>query len=392
MDNIDKLIKETLKQNITIPTSCENTILYTLKKKKIKNNHNYYNFIKKLCYSFLGIILSTGVVFAGYTVYEKVWKEPKTFNSFEEECNYEKESDINTNKELISNYKPLSISEIISISSNLLNNLNISQDISTENIKINSDNFYGYFEINTKDYQLAFTSNGQLTSLENKSFNFEVKNDMTEINKATEISNEILKNLNINKNYSLKWIECTSSIENNISNKIWLATYYENINGLENKYNYINIFFIVNNGNVIIERISPFMLSDFEFDFQNNEITLSKEQAIEIATKIDRKISSQEIKSITAETSIERMNAFVYAQEKSLGKEYDMKFEEIAENHSRNYEAYKVDNIIRVVWKIKIKYNYNKEIARHNNECFGRNYFVDATTGEIIGGAWGINE
>ena len=34
MDNIDKLIQDSLKQNIEVPLSCKNTILYTLKKKK----------------------------------------------------------------------------------------------------------------------------------------------------------------------------------------------------------------------------------------------------------------------------------------------------------------------------------------------------------------------
>ena len=42
-----------------------------------------------------------------------------------------------------------------------------------------------------------------------------------------------------------------------------------------------------------------------------------------------------------------------------------------------------------MVWDIKINYTYDNTKARNNGEFLGRNYYVDATTGEIIGGSWG---
>lgn len=51
-------------------------------------------------------------------------------------------------------------------------------------------------------------------------------------------------------------------------------------------------------------------------------------------------------------------------------------------------------NSLRKVYNVKIFYdvNYTDDEPAHNwKEQFGREYFVDATTGEIIGGRWGDN-
>ena len=54
-----------------------------------------------------------------------------------------------------------------------------------------------------------------------------------------------------------------------------------------------------------------------------------------------------------------------------------------------NAEFYKVDNRVRKVWEVKIYYDYYNEYYQERYV-----YYVDATTGEIIGGnRWnGSNE
>jgi len=69
---------------------------------------------------------------------------------------------------------------------------------------------------------------------------------------------------------------------------------------------------------------------------------------------------------------------------------YQEKFEE----NVLNTIKYSNEKILRKVWNVKIKYqfNYIPDEPVHNwKEQFGREYYIDATTGEIIGGNWGDN-
>lgn len=385
MDNIDKLIKDTLNQKVEIPLSCKNTILYTLQKKKLIKKHKHLKFIKSLCTACLSIILSTEIVFASYTVYEKVWKEPQIYNTLEERDEYNKGINEKDNKERLEESKVISIEEAISKSSDIFNQLDIEQEITAENVKINSEQYLSYFKIKTNEYLMNLTANGEFCSLTNEKYDYNTKDDIIEEKTALEISNKIINSLNLNSQYSLRFIEYTNSFRNNDSYNIWMACYYETINGIQNKYNYVNIWFSIIDDNIVIEKISNFLNN---YEFQNNEIIITKEQAIEIAKTTDRKISTLDITTADAELAIERLNAFVYAQKESLGKKDEIKTEKV-DNITTAYYGYSNEKIIRNIWKVKIDYNYDTDNARNENEYFGRYYYVDATTGEVIGGSWG---
>lgn len=385
MDNIDKFIKDTLRQKIDIPLSCENIILYTLKKEKLLKRHKRCKFLKSLCTACLGIILGTGIAFAGYTAYEKVWKEPQSFNSLEERIEYDKEFSKKDTQEQINKSKIISTEEAISISSNIFKNLEIEQNIASENVKLNSESFSGYFEIETNEYKMDLKPNGTFSYLINKKFNYNAKDNIIDENTAIESSNKIINSLNLKNQYSLNYIEYTNGFIKNDSYNIWLASYYETINDIKNKYNCINIFFSIIDNNMVIERINNL---DDNWEYQNNEVIITKEKAIEIAKIIDRKISMLDITTIDAELDIEIVNSFVYAQEKTLGKEDEYKYE-IIDDVTNIYNAYSNEKILRTIWKVKISYNYNEDNARNDKEFLGRYYYVDATTSEIIGGSWG---
>lgn len=385
MDNIDKLIQDSLKQNIEVPLSCKNTILYTLQKKKIVKKYKLFKFMKSLCTACLSILFSTSVVFASYTVYEKVWKEPKIYNSLEEKIEYDKEIIEKDNKERVEKSEIISVEKAISNSLNIFKKLEIEQEITTENVKINSEKFFNYFEIETNEYIMELTPNGNFCYLINKRYDYNAKDDSIDENTALELSKKIINSLNFNKQYSLNFIEYTNGFINNNSYDIWMASYYETINGIKNKYNCINIFFSIIDNNLVIERISN--LND-NYEFQNNEIIITEEQAIKIAKSADRKISILDITTVDAELDIERLNAFVYVQIETLGKEDEIKSEVVNDN-TNYYYGYTNEKIIRNIWKVKIDYNYSSDKARNKNEYLGRYYYIDATTGEIIGGSWG---
>lgn len=385
MDKIDKYIIDDLSQDIKLPQSYQNIISNTLKNKQITKKYRLKKLIHTIITSISSLILFSGMAFAGYTVYEKVWKEPQSFNSLEERIEYDREFSQKNTEEKINKNKIMSIEEAISISSDIFKNLEIEQNITTENIKINSEQFASYFEIETNEYTMSLTPNGVFRYLMNKKFNYNAKDNIIDESTALELSNKIINCLNLNNNYSLNFIEYTNGFIKNDSYNIWMASYYETINGLENKYNCINIFFSIIDNNMVIERISKL---DDNWEFQNNEVIIEKEKSIEIAQSADRKISMLDISAIDAELAIERINSFVYAQEKTLGKEDEYKYEDI-DGGTNIYNAYSNEKILRTIWKVKIDYNYNDDNARNSNESRGRYYYVDATTGEIIGGSWG---
>lgn len=354
----------------------------SLLKKKIDSDNNV---LKTILIVISITIILTGITYASITIYEKVWKEPQSFNSLEEKIEYDREFYEKDTEEQINKSKIISTEEAISIASDIFKNLEIGQNITNKNIKINSESFFGYFEIKTEEYEISLSPNGTLYTLVNKNYNFNAKDDIIDENTALKLSNKIINSLNLNNNYSINFIEYTNGFIRNDSYNIWMASYYETINDLKNKYNCINIFFSVIDNNLIIERINKL---DDNWEYQNNEVIITKERAIEIAKNVDRKISILDVTTIDAELDIERVNSFVYAQEETLGKEDEFR-EEVIDGVTHAYRAYSNEKILRTIWNVKISYNYNESNARNSKEFLGRYYYVDTSTGEIIGGSWG---
>jgi len=385
MDKIDNYMKNTIKNNFETPISYNNMILNSLNNKKAKKKYKCQKFIQILSTACAAVFVTCSITYAGFSVYEKIWKQPEIHNSLEEKGIYNKKIHEKDNKERLEDNKTISIDEAISISSNIFSNLEIEQNISAENVKVNQETYTNYFEIETNEYTMSLTSNGTFQYLKNKKYKSDNNYDDISNDKANELAEKILNSLNLKSQYSLKYLEETQEFINNKGYDMWLASYYETIDGLQNKYKCINISFNVSNNKIAIKDIG--MLDD-NFKFQNNEVIIDKEQAIETAKSVDRKISTQDISTVTAELSIERLNSFVYVQEKTLGKEDGVKVE-IIDGVENGYYGYSNEKILRKVWNVKISYNYEKEKSRNSLEDLGRRYYIDATTGEVLGGSWG---
>ena len=120
---------------------------------------------------------------------------------------------------------------------------------------------------------------------------------------------------------------------------------------------------------------------------ENNEQIITKEEAIRIATERDKKIETRHnIATTEAQIGIDKMNADVVYREKDIENYNKGTINyECDENGTYkikdNAEFYKVDNRVRKVWEVKIFYDYYNEYYQERYV-----YYVDATTGEIIGG------
>ena len=125
------------------------------------------------------------------------------------------------------------------------------------------------------------------------------------------------------------------------------------------------------------------ILLNKDSSYQKNPLVITEEEAINIAKSKEVEFSPFEITNIKSDLSIEKMNAFIYQIEND---KYDVT------SNMENETYYKTENIARKVWKIKVEHNvdvrnYSDDHNKYIKEGMNKIYFIDATTGEIIGGS-----
>ena len=160
--------------------------------------------------------------------------------------------------------------------------------------------------------------------------------------------------------------------ENQKSNLL-IANFYKYYDNIPNKYESYYISFFVINGEA---KLNSVIISK-DFNFQNNELIISSDEAINIAKNKENEFSDYEITNINSELAFEKMNAYIYKIENDKFDEEDF---------------YVTDDVTRKVWKIKVEHGLLAKdfgIERKNEylkEGMSKYYYVDVTTGEIIGG------
>lgn len=157
-------------------------------------------------------------------------------------------------------------------------------------------------------------------------------------------------------------------METDEASYIWYAEFYRKYGEEINPYERIVIGWVPTINGI-------YQLNIEKGKFENNEVVKSKEEAIEIAKNKDKEIEqNREIESITAEEAIEKMNSEAYLRETQKEAYESRKI-------SPENGYYTTENRVRRVWLVTIKY------VEQENKIKSFTYFVDGTTGEIIGGA-----
>lgn len=388
MNNLDRYIIDDLSPDIELPQSYHDIISNTLKNKQLRKRYR----LKKLIHIIISIIssifLTSGMVFAGYTVYEKVWKAPIEFNNVQEfqEKDYQEKEIV---KEEMNNTESTSIYNIIDLAQNIIKNLGYDYAINESNLKEIAENSEFYYEIVVDNLSIIFSKTGTFQNLfdNNLFYDFSLETEQISEVEAKKYANTIYNNIisGINNKYIIGNIQEMSAISRNKQCKEWKAVFYQTYDGIVNSYDVIEIRFVIIDNNLKIKSI---LTKNSGYTFKNDDIEITKEQALKIAQNCDRKISILDINNIEAEIAIKDMNSFVYAQLNSLGTEDEIKHEPQPDGSIISYDAYYNEKILRKVWNVKINYLVDKEKQRNISESGGRNYYVDAKTGEIIGGAW----
>lgn len=380
MEPIESWITSILKENINVPGTYESAIknAFPSRKKQIY----YYNLAKTVAIACLLFVLSTGIVYAVAITYEKIWKEPKKYTVKEvmdssQQNNIEKED-----KTVL-----ISEEEAKKNALNLLNQLGY-EEMKITNLELkqsSTNNQEKYYEIKTNGNQeIALsieTKTGNLMGL-NRIKTSPVADTVTISQKeAEEYSQKIANKAElIQQNYELKYCKEELFYSNGKQDKRWTAVFNKKYEERYDPYDSVNIYFYAVAKNQI--ELDSIVLN-YNANFMDNEINLTQEDAKQIALEKEKQLSNQEISDIQIDLGIRKMNTYIYKLENNLD-------EDNIDQSNSNTMLYQVDDLSRNVWIVRIKHKKEENIKfKDTLEYFkqmDKQYFIDATTGEIIGG------
>ena len=364
--NNDKIF-EKVKMKIAISNVKEEDIVMENKTKGI---------LKTVATALAGIVLSTGVVFAGTVVYENIWKTPEKIQlssgDFEEITKITEES----KKENMSEDKAKEIAI------NKLNAIGFNSNIVGTNHYKEYDSNKIWYRFDTEDnYEISIDGQtGEFFDIWNNNKNIQdTKKYMTE-EQGIETANKYYKLFGYKEGeYEITKIQSVNNEGTDTGAGFRMTvTYNKKYGDVYNPYEYISITLESKN-----MELDMFRIGNIPFD--NNQVVITEDEAINIALKEDEKIETNKVESTKAKLMIVKMNADAYDRINDKDKYYEAMQTPNYPNEERNY--YKVDDKIRKAWVVVLNYedNYGEDIVKRYTEG-SYSYFVDATTGEIIGG------
>lgn len=333
-----------------------------------KTNKN----IPKLVATFvITTIVTGGLVYAtGNAIYEKIWKQPETYEFSYEVTEKDKENAI-------------SEEEARKKAEEYLRKIGLEDEISGLGLMKSWRGNDVIWDIGFTKGTMQMDSKGNFQSLNIPSYNYKIPyNYGITREEARKTAKELLLKYNPNNNsdeYEL--VSLKRNMENDEASYIWYADFYKKYGDLYNQYEKISIGWVPTINGL-------YSLSIENSKYENNEQKISKEDAIRIATEKDKQIETRyNIASTEAEIGIDKMNTDVVYREKNL-EDYEKGTINFEPDENGTYkikedaEFYKVENRVRKVWEVTIYYDYYKYDYPERYV-----YYVDATTGEIIGGS-----
>lgn len=153
----------------------------------------------------------------------------------------------------------------------------------------------------------------------------------------------------------------------------WTVQLYKEYNNIKNPYQCISIHFAT--------KTNELLRFDFNnYEFENNELIITEERSKTIAIENDKRVEKEyEIEDIKSKLSIVQMNGIAYYREND--------YENFYKSTEEIETFYKTESIIRKAWVVTITHKYNAtkdDISNSYHKYF--TYYIDSTTGEIIGG------
>ncbi len=370
-----------------------------LNEKAEKNNIKIMKFVATF---FISIGITAGVVYAGVITYQKVWKLPEKYDTLEQmiEENRNRNTSTEITKEDTNNI--IEKQEAEEKAKSVMDKFGFAKnDIYSVELKKNyiesSDLIYLVKTEKQTEKGIDVwidAKTGENLGILNNDLKYEsINTDKIDEETAKAYANDLYNKFTTNQEFKLKYVQETPHYFENNSTDEWTATFCKQYDGIFYNYEKIVVTFYVKDSKVCVDQI---IHTNLNMNFENNPIVITEEEAIEIAKESNSKITSNEIASIEPNLDIKDMNEFIYLQEQSKGEDDGNTKETIEDENGvqtyRTYSLYKSDKIARKVWRITINYVQGEIDLDNLNKYSSRDFYVDCTTGEIIGGRWSLPE
>lgn len=383
MDELDKKLFKDLSEKVEVPIKCEYVIKNAFNNNKRKNSF----LVKRIMLIALracGILfLTTGVVFASTKVYENIWKKPEKVENF-----YNENGEWYSNNIDISERNVISKDEAIVKFNNILNKFGYNNEIieSVELIENPSDNGLFYRAITKNKFLLDLdasdTNNFKIfTDIAYK----DIENYRGTQKEVENVINSICEKYGYDlSKYSHKEVSfniATSAYNENMYENnpdyanIWQVKYNKEYNDIINKYEEITIGIIPE-----INELYYFIYTNKAPE--NTEIVINEQEARNIAIAKEKRLGiGYDIKNITTELDIVKMNGYAYLRENDFEQYY--KSRTIQGYPLKELQYYRVEERVRQVWRVRLEFQSSSNLE-YKEQHF--TYFIDTATGEIIGG------
>lgn len=344
------------------------------------------NIFKIVSTAVAGIVLSTGIVFAGTKIYEKIWKEPQKIETVTAVLTPEAQKENISEEEA----KQMAINKLKEIGFNT----NI---VKTDNYKLVDSNKIMYRFITEDNYSISIDGQKatffEIWNISKKLGEIDKKFDrygsekkvsseyLMNKEKAIEVANKYYKLFGFKEGeYEITKVDCWNSDGDEkaeIGYK-FTVTYQKKYGDTYNSYEYVEI-------QIYAKDEILWMVRTENISYDNNPTEITKEQALQIALEVDKKVENKEITETKVEEMIVNMNAQAYYR--LTDKERFYKEMSTVDYPVEERVYYQMEDKIRNAWVVVITYvdDWTDVVTRYTRGQFS--YFVDATTGEIIGGA-----
>lgn len=374
MDEIEERLYHDLNLEIDIPSKCETVIKEGLNKKR-----HHYSLIKIVTTACASLLITAGMVYASTTIIEKIWKQPEKVVGISEKQNRdeitkEDKESVMSEKEARSKAK-----EILEKFGHKNEEINL-----IELDKYSEDNIIEWY-IQADNGNTFMSFNARNPELYSISFNNKKEENIEKYRTTKEEAEKTARKLCERYGYDVSEYTNVEISSNGLSEQdsyYWYVTFYKVYDGIVNKYEKIYISFVPEIDSIRDFRISP------NSNYENNVVEISEEKASEIAVREEQKTNIKySIKNTEIELDIVKMNSNAYARTTDY-KRYCEERNNTDYPEEKNIYYY-INSRTRKAWKIRIEYDIPvSEIFTEtfNHQSLGYIYYVDATTGEIIGG------
>ena len=363
-----------------------------------KTENNNIKIMKFVATFFISIGITAGVVYAGVTTYQKIWKMPEKYDTLQQMIEENKNISTEITKEDTKNI--IEKQEAKEKAKSIMNKFGFTKNnIYSVELKKNYIESSDLIYLVKTEKQVEKGINvwidaktGECLGILNNDLKYKSINaDKIDEETAKVYANDLYSKFTTNQEFKLKYVQETPHYFENNSTDEWTATFCKQYDNIFYNYEKVVVTFYVKDSKVYVDQI---IYTNLNMNFENNPIVITEEEAIEIAKESNKKITANEIASIESNLDIKDMNEFIYLQEQSKGEEDGNTKETIEDENGvqtyRTYNLYKSDKVVRKVWRITINYIQGEMDLNNLNKYSSRDFYIDCTTGEVIGGRWSL--